>query len=326
MNLITKVKIPEFNFRISHHSKTLFTGSCFAENIGNKFLKLKFPTQVNPLGINYNPISLGNSLHRAIDRKSVSVDELFSSNGLWNSFDFHSKFSDTDKEFCLSKINQSIKETSGFLKNTDVMFVSFGTAYAYTLKDTNTIVSNCHKQSDNKFSRNLLEAQEIISYWTNLIEKLRVFNPNIKIIFTISPIRHKREGFIANQLSKSTLFIAVNELMKQFEDIYYFPSYEILMDELRDYRFYKEDMIHPSDVAIDYIMERFTKMFFKEDTIQLIITIEKIIVASKHRPFNSDTDEYILFCKNMLDKIHQVVELQPNIDFSIEEKFFNENI
>ena len=323
MKLNTLVEIPKYSIEISHNTKTIFTGSCFAENIGVKLSNLKFPSQVNPLGINYNPISLANSINRTINNKILTEDNLFNSNGLWNNYDFHSKFSNVDKDVCLQNINSSVESAHDFLKESDILFISFGTAYTYVLKGTGNIVSNCHKQADKVFIRNLIQVEEITEVWSKLIQEIAQFNPKLKIIFTISPIRHKRNGFIANQLSKSVLFVAVNQLIDMFNNVFYFPSYEILMDELRDYRFYNDDMIHPSSFAVDYIMEKFNDAFFSIETKKLNLFIEKIVLAVNHRPFNTNTKEYQLFCKTMLDKIEKE---ELNLDFSIEVNYFKENM
>jgi len=320
MKLTTPVEIPKFPFEISHDTKTIFTGSCFAENIGEKLSKLKFPTQVNPLGINYNPISLANSIERSLNNKFLVSDNLFYSNGLWNNYDFHSKFSDIEKDVCLQKINSSVESSHDFIKEADIMFISLGTAYIYALEETKKTVSNCHKQPDNIFSRRLLQVDEIVQVWTKLHKEIGKINPKLKVIFTISPVRHKRDGFIANQHSKSILFVAVNKLIDMFDNVLYFPSYEILMDELRDYRFYSEDMVHPSDVAVNYIMDKFANAYFNDKTRKLNGLIEKIISAANHRPFNTQTEEYQKFCKSILTKIDEVEKQTPTIDFSVEKK------
>lgn len=322
MKLTTQVDIPKFPFEISHETKTIFTGSCFAENVGEKLSNLKFSSQVNSLGINYNPVSLANSIERSINNKLLSGYNLFNANGLWNNYDFHSKFSDVDKDVCLQKINNSVESSHEFIKEADVLFVSLGTAYTYVLKEIGITVSNCHKQPDNIFTRKLLDVEEITDIWSKLIKEIEQFNPKLKVIFTISPIRHKRDGFIANQLSKSVLFVAINELIDKFENVFYFPSYEIIMDELRDYRFYQDDMIHPSNFAVDYIMERFGDAFFSEETHKLNKLIEKIVSASNHRPFNPKTEEYRKFCNGISNKINEVEKQMPMVDFSVEKELF----
>ncbi|MDD4149618.1 MAG: GSCFA domain-containing protein [Bacteroidales bacterium] len=315
MQLITSVESVKFPFKISHKSKTLFTGSCFAENIGAKLNELKFPVQVNPLGINYNPISIGKSLAFTMSNKHIFEDNLFLANDLWNSYDFHSQFSNADKGECLNLINSSISRSNDFLKKTDYLFISYGTAYVYSLKSDGSFVSNCHKQDDKAFNRELLKPNEIVEYWSEIIKNLKEFNPDLKIFFTVSPVRHKRDGFISNQLSKSVLFVAINELKELFGNTFYFPSYEIMMDELRDYRFYNDDMIHPSSKAIEYIFEKFDESFFDKETNNLNIRISKINKALKHKVFSVGSTSHIEHLKRLKEEIKALVSEYEYIDF-----------
>ncbi|MDD2634624.1 MAG: GSCFA domain-containing protein [Bacteroidales bacterium] len=326
MNLITSVDIPKYGFKISHKSKTLFTGSCFAENIGAKLEELKFPVQINPLGINYNPVSIGKSLAFTMLNKQFSENNLFLANDLWNSYDFHSQFSNTDKGECLNHINSSIALAKDFLKNTDYLFISFGTAYVYSLKSDGSFVSNCHKQDDKIFNRELLKPNEIVEYWSEIIKNLKEFNPDLKIFFTVSPVRHKRDGFIANQLSKSVLFVAINQLKGLFGDIFYFPSYEIMMDELRDYRFYDDDMIHPSSKAIKYIFEKFGESFFDKETQILNSRINKIIKGLDHKVFSIKSVSYLEYLERLREDIEILQKEYWFIDFNIELKSISETI
>ncbi len=320
MKLNTQVEIPSFPFEISHVTKIIFTGSCFAENIGNKLDELKFPVLVNSMGINYNPISIGNSIKISIDNNLIDEESLFLENGLWNSFNFHSKFSDADKEKAIEKMNNSVFESHEILKVCKYLFISFGTSYIYNLKSNNEIVSNCHRLPDKTFIRKLLSVDEIVNYWSDILQKLREFNPDIQVVFTVSPIRHKRDGFVANQLSKSVLFVAINNLIEDFSNIHYFPSYEIMMDELRDYRFYNKDMIHPSKVAIDYIMERFSESYFNKETHELNNKILKIKGAINHKPFNADLSNYKKHLAKTLQEIEDLEKQYPYLKFNNEKK------
>ncbi|PLX09544.1 MAG: GSCFA domain protein [Marinilabiliales bacterium] len=319
MKLITKIEVTKFDFSISHNTLIGFTGSCFAENIGNKLDNLKFKVQVNPLGINYNPLSLGQSIKRIINQNLITENDLFLANDLWNSYDFHSKFSSKNKDEAIEKINDAVLNSHQFLKSADYLFISFGTSYVYKLKSGN-IVSNCNKQADNNFERILLTTEEIVEFWLQLLKEIKEFNPKLKLVFTISPIRHKRDGFIANQLSKSILFVAVNQLKSKFDNVYYFPSYEIMMDELRDYRFYKEDMIHPSELAVDYILERFGDTFFGDETKEINKKISKILAALNHRPFNTDLSNYKEHLENVLHDIEDLERQYPYLKLNAEKK------
>ena len=241
-------------------------GSCFSENIGQKMIDLKYRVDMNPFGILYNPESIANSLKFLLDQQPFTEYDLFQDQGLWNSFYHHSRFSDVDKDVVLNNINRRLTESHEFLKKADLLVITFGTAWAYELVNTGQVVSNCHKVAASFFNRVRLTRHEISVAYRHLLEELWSFNPNLKVIFTISPIRHWKDGAVENQVSKSTLILAVDHLKNDFADrgLSYFPSYELMMDELRDYRFYAEDMIHPSETATDYIWDRFTSIFLNE--------------------------------------------------------------
>ena len=322
MEFRTKIDIPRFGFGISHNDKCLFIGSCFAENIGNKLTATKIPTLVNPTGILYNPISIRESILNSLAEKKYTADDVFLSGGTWNSFDFHSRFSNVDKAKCIESINSATKALKCQLETASVMFVTFGTAYIYELAETGKIVCNCHKQPEKCFTRRLLKVEEIVEAWSDCIEKIMSANPKLRIVFTVSPIRHWRDGAHQNQISKSTLHLAINELNAKFESTFYFPAYEIVMDELRDYRFYAADMVHPSETAIQYIWERFGDTFFSEQTNATIARIGKITAAANHRPLNPHSDAYKAFCNHNLAEIERIKEGFGEIDFSEEKEKF----
>lgn len=324
MEFRTKINIPPFDFGITYASKCIFVGSCFAENIGNKLASTKIHTTVNPTGILYNPLSVYKSIKNALSAKKYTDDDVFFSAGTWNNFDFHSRFSNPDKDTCILNQNIATNTFGQKLHEADILFVTFGTAYVYELASTKNIVCNCHKQPENHFERRLLKPQEIIESWSECIKDLTVANPKLRIVFTVSPIRHWRDGAHQNQISKSTLHIAISELNSKFKHTSYFPAYEIMMDELRDYRFYATDMVHPSEMAIQYIWERFGDAFFSEQTKATIVKIDKITLATNHRPTNPDSEDYILFCKKNLAEIERLKSELGEIDFSEEEKIFRE--
>ncbi len=322
MEFRTKIDIPKYDFGISHNEKCLFIGSCFAENIGNKLVATKIPTSVNPTGILYNPISIRESILNALSAKKYTAEDVFFSGGTWNSFDFHGRFSNVDKNVCIESINSATQMLKQEIETVDIMFVTFGTAYVYELADTGKIVCNCHKQPEKRFNRRLLKVSEIVDAWSDCIEKIKAKNPNIRIVFTVSPIRHWRDGAHQNQISKSTLHIAINELNAKLGNTFYFPAYEIMMDELRDYRFYAADMVHPSETAVQYIWECFGDAFFSDQTKSAIARIEKITAAVNHRPLNPQSDEYKLFCKKNLAEIERIKAEYGELDFSEEEGRF----
>ena len=322
MEFRTKIDISSFGFDISYASRCIFVGSCFAENIGNKLAATKIPTSINPTGILYNPFSICKSIKNALSGRKYGDDDVFLSGGTWNSFDFHSRFSNPDKTTCIANLNEANKTFANEIRNADVMFVTFGTAFIYEHAQSGEIVCNCHKQPEKIFKRRLLKVDEIVKMWTTCIEMLMTKNPNLRVVFTVSPIRHWRDGSHQNQVSKSTLHIAINELNSKFQHTGYFPAYEIMMDELRDYRFYAPDMVHPSDVAVQYIWELFGDAFFSDQTKSNIARIGKVIAAANHRPINPHSDEYKLFCEKNLAEIERIKAEYGEIDFREEEGKF----
>lgn len=258
MELITKVEYGKAPFKISHLSKSLLLGSCFAENIGCLMRENKFDCDVNPFGILYNPLSVSKALDDIIACKHYGPDDLFFHQECYHSYMHHGSFSATNQEIVLDTINTRLSKASQRLAQTEVLIITFGTAWVYYLQSTREVVSNCHKMPAKKFVREKLTVNDIVEIYSSLIAKLQQCSPNLRLLFTVSPIRHVKDGLHENQLSKATLLLAVDELTRRFpEQISYFPAYEIVMDELRDYRFYADDMVHPSALAIQYIWERF---------------------------------------------------------------------
>ncbi|MCL2649692.1 MAG: GSCFA domain-containing protein [Candidatus Azobacteroides sp.] len=292
MKFKTEIQIPPFNFKISHQDKIMMIGSCFAENISKKMKSAGFCIDTNPSGILYNPASISKNIQAILHSKKYTGSDLFEHQGIYHSFDHHSKFSDSSPANCVDKINKEVKDAKDYLKTASILIITFGTAFVYTLKSTGAIVANCHKLPEKTFNRNRLSVSEIVEDWKVLINLLQQYNPELKIVFTVSPIRHWKDGAHENQLSKSTLLLAIDELIKQNNGCYYFPSYEIMMDDLRDYRFYADDMLHPSDLAVDYIWEKFSHSFFDKKTVELIEEWLKIQQALAHKPFNPDSEEY----------------------------------
>lgn len=323
--LITKVKFEKPNFRISHQSKILMLGSCFSDNIGSLLLNNKFDILLNPFGVLYNPASIYETIKRCLKSAPIRDDELIYHNNLWHSFDLHGSFSQTNKEALLNKANQTIKNTNTFIKNTNFIFITFGTSWVYRLAENQKIVANCHKLPAANFIRERLTIEYIINQWDDILTKLYAQNPEIKIIFTVSPVKHLKDGAHENQLSKATLLLAIDEIVKKnTKKLYYFPSYEIINDELRDYRFYAEDMAHISDTAKKYIYEIFKQTFFEPSTIHLSETIDKIIKATSHRVLHNNSEELIKFSESVLKKIKKLEITHPFINLHTEKEHFNQ--
>jgi hypothetical protein len=328
MAFTTEVRIPEFPWKIDYSKGVMFLGSCFSENIGQKLVDLKFQVDLNPFGVLYNPVSIANSLKFILDKQEFFEYDLFQDQGLWNSFHHHSSFSDVDLETTLLKINSKIVNSHQFLKDAEFLMITFGTAWAYQLENSKQIVSNCHKVPASHFNRLRLNSYEIVEAYQLLLEELWAFNPKLKVIFTISPIRHMKDGAVENQVSKAALILAVDKLAKTFANrqFAYFPAYELVMDELRDYRYYAADMIHLSDVAIDYIFEKFQSAAISQESILFSKSIEKIRKAMNHRPFKTDNQEYMKFLEANIQEINKLAFNFPNIDFGEELAFFENKL
>ena len=313
---------PSLN-RISHETKVLFTGSCFAENIGSYLKEFLFPVKINPFGVVYNPLSVLNTLGILLDGNKFGEDDLEYRDELWFSWDHHSSFSHPDKGECLRKINLEIESSSKHLKQSRFLVITFGTAWVYRLKESGKIVSNCHKVPDSAFDRILLKPEDIIQSWENFLDEIFTLFPDLTVIFTISPVRHWKEGAHGNQLSKAVLLLAVDELCNKFPDkTEYFPAYEILLDDLRDYRFYADDLLHPGTQALEYIRDKFGQTYFDGKTIELIREIKKLIQAKNHKVFNKDSESYVKFKDAQLKLISNISLLYPFLDLTEFREYF----
>jgi hypothetical protein len=325
MNYRTIVAPKDYDFEIFHQSNLLLIGSCFSENIGSKLISNKFNTLINPSGILFNPISIVNTLNDIIEEKEVGVKDLHFENGLYHSFAHHGRFSGPNSEEVLTRINQSREEATLFLKKTDVIIVTLGSSWAYIHNDTVEFVANCHKVPNKKFTKELLEVDFIVKKLQGVIDKLQAINSHLKVIFTVSPVRHWKDGAEENTLSKSILNVAIHQLARS-KAVYYFPAYEMVIDDLRDYRFYKEDMLHPNSVAVDYVWNGFGDAFFSSETLTLNKVIGKIGAAGKHRPFNSSANEYQRFLQIQLKNIADLKKKNPTINFDKEICFFENQL
>jgi hypothetical protein len=319
IKLSTEVALPESKVKLSYRRKSMMMGSCFAESIGTKLQELCFPIDVNPFGILYNPVSIANSLELLLSGKLFKERDLFFANGLWNSFYHHSRFSNTDKKECLISINNRITEAINNLRESNLLFITFGTSWVFEDKGNGRIVSNCHKLPTSTFRHYRLNSNQIVELWSGLIEKLFSFNPDLQLVFTVSPIRHLKDGEHENQLSKAVLLIAVDELIKHFEGekIVYFPSYEIVLDELRDYRFYASDMVHMNEVAVSLIREKVESVFIDTEDKKIAFEIEKLRQALDHKPSNPENDEYQNFIERQIEKVFQLKDKFNYLDLEL---------
>ncbi|MBR4680698.1 MAG: GSCFA domain-containing protein [Fibrobacter sp.] len=295
MNLFTKIDIPAADFKIDYTSRLAFFGSCFADNISAQFAERKFHVLVNPFGTVYNPVSLAGQIKAIADGKFFGEEDVFQDtrcDGLWHCWDAHSSLSGATKEECIEKLNAATAQARGFLQHADTVFITLGSAFVYYLKDSGKPVSNCHRQDPGLFERRLISVDEAAEAIQKIVALLRDMNRNARIVFTVSPIRHLGDGAHGNNLSKATVLLAIEKAIEEIaasplaprNDIAeYFPSYEIVMDELRDYRFYAEDMIHLSKTAEEYIFERMTETYCDNDTRENMAKVEKFLKMANHR-------------------------------------------
>jgi len=309
----TETQIPPFNFTITHKSNLLLLGSCFAENMGARLENAKFKVVQNPTGIVYNPLSLQQTVELICSDKLFTASDLEFVNDLYFSYTHHSRFSAANADAAVQNIHAALAAARKNLSKTDVVFISLGTAFYWWHKAKNEVVNNCHKQPSNFFEQRLATVNQVKSALKNTVDLLKNANPNVEIVFTVSPIRHLKHGSAGNQLSKSTLIVAAQELVASENNIHYFQSYELLLDDLRDYRFYEEDLIHPNKVAIDYIWEKFAACFFNAQTKALVDDVLKISAMLQHRVFNSGTSTANTF----YSKLSEAVISSP-LDFSAE--------
>jgi hypothetical protein len=314
MNFTTPIPLYKSSFFIDYQTKIISLGSCFAENIGEKFDYYKFQNQTNPFGIIFNPVSIEKLVERVVNKNYFTEQDLIFHNERWHCFEVHSDLSNTNKNDLLENLNNLIDNFNLQIQNSNIFIITFGTSWIYRNLNDDKVVANCHKTPQNLFTKELLSVETISKSIENTIFLVQSINKNAKFIFTISPVRHIKDGFFENNVSKSHLFSAIFDLIKN-ENVSYFPSYEILMDELRDYRFYKEDMLHPSASAVDYIWEKFKNSFVNPNVFSSINEVEIIQKGLRHRAFNPNSESYKQFLLQLQDKIDLLQENLPNIRF-----------
>lgn len=310
-----------FEVKINHRHNLLLVGSCFTEQVGAKLAGHKFTVHENPNGILFNPVSISKSIASYIQNRQYNEDDLFYQNECWNSWQHHSRFSSPDKNECLKKINNSQTEAHQFLKKANWLLITLGSAFVYQLSN-NEVVANCHKVPTDKFVKRLLTVDEVFCDLKNTIDKTLAFNPSLKIIFTISPVRHLRDGFVENNRSKATLIHAVHQLVEKNKACFYFPAYELVIDDLRDYRFYAEDMAHPNYAATNYVWEKFITTCIDEPSQQLMKEIAVIMAAKNHKPFNPTSAQHKKFLQANLERVKNLRQQHPYINFEEEANFF----
>ncbi|MBK6935564.1 MAG: GSCFA domain-containing protein [Chitinophagaceae bacterium] len=335
MDFMLNIDLKKLCEPIKYGDKIMLVGSCFTEHIGNALGDLKFDTLQNPNGILFGPDSVCKSLLSYVDNKQYQADELFYLNEVWNSWNHHSRFSYIDKEKCLDAINASQKKAHEFLMQADWLIITLGSSFTYRLtqyadtakappaEELGEAVANCHRAPAAWFSKDLLAIDEIKDMLESSLKKLKAFNPKLKFIFTVSPVRHIRDGVVENNRSKARLIDAVHFICTKFESAFYFPAYELVIDVLRDYRFYDIDLVHPNYAATEFVLDKFALTCIDEPSQQLMQEVKKIVIARKHKPFQPETEAHSKFLHSYAVKAKEIILKYPFIDFKEELQYFS---
>ncbi|GEQ86909.1 hypothetical protein ULMS_24170 [Patiriisocius marinistellae] len=316
MKLQTTIPLSAALNQIDYNSKVLFLGSCFAENIGEKLEYFKFQNLVNPFGIIFHPIAIEKLITRAINEVNFTENDIFYHNEQWHCFEVHSSLSNADKELFLSTLNAVIDDFKNYIFEASHLVLTLGTAWVYREIASDMVVANCHKIPQKKFLKELLSPYDVSDALQGIEALIKNVNPNCIIINTVSPVRHTKDGIVANSLSKARLISGVHDVIEPRKNTHYFPSFEIMMDELRDYRFYEEDLIHPNNTAISIIWEKFKTVWIASETEPLQKKIDTIQKGLLHRPFNEESEGHLKFKEDLKSKISEVKYILPQVDFN----------
>jgi GSCFA family len=303
MQFRTTLSIPKPTFEISYETPLMMLGSCFTENIGTRLQSLHLPVLTNPFGIVYNPISIANNINYLVTDDLFAEKDIFKEGDLWHSWQHHSRFSSPEKPEILRGINDELSMARNHFTKTKTLILTLGTAHVFIEKKSNQVVTNCHKVPPQYFDKKRLSVEDVVSNLKTVFEKIFSQYADCQIVMTVSPIRHLRDGLIENNRSKAVLLLACAELNDLFPNVHYFPAYELVIDDLRDYRFYAPDMMHPTEQAIDYIWQHFTDTFFNEKTKMITEEVQKINLMKQHRPLHPNTEGYQQFVNNLQQKI-----------------------
>lgn len=317
MKFRTEVHIPPASTKISLHTQILSLGSCFADVMGARLQHNKFKAMVNPFGVIYNPVSILKLLEVAIAKKDLPEELFWQYQGLWYHYDLHSEIVGSTAGELLKKTKHLLAEVTQFIASTDVLLLTLGTAFVYRLKETNTVVANCHKAPASLFSKALLTVTETTQAVSALYNLLKTIRPDIHIILTVSPVRHVKDGIPENQVSKCVLRVACHEAGLQCSQLTYFPAYECMLDDLRDYRFYKKDMLHPTEVAEEYIWEKFVDVYMEQGTKEFLKDWESVAKAMAHTPFHPQSEAHQAFLRKTREKLIQL-RAYVNVDAELE--------
>ncbi len=323
LKLRTEIALPKLEAKIDYNREIFTIGSCFAQRIGDELLRNKFRATVNPTGTLFNPISICSTLERIAKCQLINEVDLLpfdvnDSNGGWYHYDFHSSLSASTKEATTQRINQTIERAHDALERSEVVVITLGTAWVYQLEGL--VVANCHKQPARNFKREKLCVEQIVEQLQSVIER---YLGGKKVVLTLSPIRHIADGLSENSLSKAILRVAIDELVQRNRSVEYFPAYEIMVDDLRDYRFYEVYMIHPSQLAVEYIWSLFCNSTMDTPTMQTKEKIEQIAKAASHRVQNPASQQHLTLCRRQIEAIEMIEKLNPKVDLSFERGYFS---
>lgn len=316
---------------IGYRDSLFLIGSCFSENMGAKLNTHLFKVFENPHGILFNPISVAQSLSDCIYNKQYTEADLFQLNEVWNSWQHHSRFSDLSSKEALDKINNSIAKAHTFLKTADHIVITLGSAWVYQLNSQSPhaaglVVANNHKAPATWFDKALMKPDALVLLLNKMVKNLLQFNPHLQIIFTISPVRHLREGLVENNRSKAVLIQAVHEIVDSTENVAYFPSYEYVIDDLRDYRFYAEDLVHPNYAASNYVWEKWVETYMNEETQGIMKQVAELQLAVQHKPFFAGSTQHKEFLQNCIAKSERLLSLYPYLPLNDQVQFFKQEI
>ncbi len=315
MKLQTQIPLSPEDHKIDYDSKVLLLGSCFSENIGGKLEYYKFQNLQNPFGIIFQPLPIERLIHRAISYENFNETDIFEHDGQWHCMEVHSLIAHKDKDTFLSILNDKLAILSEYLKTATHIIITYGTAWGYRQLTSGKIVANCHKKPQKEFAKEITSVSGIAKSIENISRAIKSINPIIRIIYTVSPVRHLKDGFIENTQSKAHLIAGIHEITRGNNNISYFPSYELMMDELRDYRFYSEDMLHPNTTAVEVIWDRFAGVWIDPVTKPIQKEIASIRSGLEHRPFNPDSDDYKVFQQKLQQKINGIQLKLPHVSF-----------
>jgi len=312
MEFRTTVKTGENRSWLHHSDSVVLLGSCFSDNMGGKLHGALINAMVNPMGTLYNPMSIATGVQRLIADEPAKGMDLFMQGGVWNSFSFHSRYSLPDKQATINLMNQRISQGHNALRQAGLLTITLGTAIVYRLKSTGEVVANCHKVPQHEFERKMSSADEMAQVLDEMLTSLHEFNPGLKVILTVSPIRHIADGLDVNSLSKASLRVAIDKAMKNHRDYCdYFPAYEIMIDDLRDYRFYTSDMVHPSDVAVEYIWQAFQATYLDDRSALAVARCERIYKRLQHRPMSANRETVDRFNADTASVVRNLIKEYP---------------